>query len=296
MSRLVRYALTKYKINSFSVLSRPRSLWSYKIQNQQLLCFCRVTVRYARQKTDYISLIVVRGCTSHVTIIFIPRFTMKRSSAPSLNQKIPKVSKNSHTREASVRAPSQSKSIKLLPAQPSLTAPQLKALHYLLAAASYLSVLEGNTLSKAGLRDKCYQAYHGIDDDQVGVVRNFMDGTGRFEILWQNGRIHNGYGHLSGISHESIYAVIKKPTLKGLNDISGRQILEKGKLALQDAKKYLAYWNEFMINGCLPSGMNEENALHHVMKRAMEETSLELGNDEESGLFRHVVFNSPISL
>ena len=217
---------------------------------------------------------------AHAHIYSQSRFTMKRSSAPSLNQRIPKVTKTSHMREASGKG---SKAVKSASSSPSLTATQLKSLHYLLSAASYLSVLEGSTLSKAGLREKCYQAYHGINDDHVGVVKNFMDGTGRFEILWENGRFHNGYGNLSGLSYDSINSVIKKPTLKGSNNISGRQILEKGKLALQDAKKYLAYWNEFLVNGSLPSGMNEENALQHVMKRAMEETSTELGNDEDSG-------------
>lgn len=203
---------------------------------------------------------------AHAHIYSQSRFTMKRSSAPSLNQRIPKVTKTSHMREASGKG---SKAVKSASSPPSLTATQLKSLHYLLSAASYLSVLEGSTLSKAGLREKCYQAYHGINDDHVGVVKNFMDGTGRFEILWENGRFHNGYGNLSGLSYESI----------------NRQILEKGKLALQDAKKYLAYWNEFLVNGSLPSGMNEENALQHVMKRAMEETSTELGNDEDSGKY-----------
>ena len=32
----------------------------------------------------------------------------------------------------------------------------------------------------------------------------------------------------------------------------------------------------------MPSGMNEDNALQHVMKRAMEEQSLEIADDDES--------------
>ena len=83
-------------------------------------------------------------------------------------------------REASGKG---SKAIKSASSSPSLTTTQLKSLHYLLSAASYLPVLEGSTLSKAGLREKCYQAYHGINDDHVGVVKNFLDGTGRFEIF-----------------------------------------------------------------------------------------------------------------
>ena len=45
LSRHDRYGLTKYKMNSFSVLSQPRSLRSHKIQNEHLFCFCRVTAR-----------------------------------------------------------------------------------------------------------------------------------------------------------------------------------------------------------------------------------------------------------
>ena len=50
-----------------------------------------------------------------------------------------------------------------------------------------------------------------------------------------------------------------------------------------DAKKYLAYWMEFLVNGSMPSGMNEENALQHVLRRAQEESSSEIVEEDESG-------------
>lgn len=49
-----------------------------------------------------------------------------------------------------------------------------------------------------------------------------------------------------------------------------------------EAKKFLAYWMEFLVDGNMSSGMNEENALLYVLKRAMEEQSPEIADDEES--------------
>ena len=143
-------------------------------------------------------------------------------------------------------------------------------------------MLEGSTLNIAGIREKCSKTYHGYDEDHVGMAENFLDGRGRFNVLWDSGRIASGYGHLTGISRESINEVLFKPTLKGKNLITGRQILDKAKAALCEAKKFLAYWMEFLVDGNMPSGMNEDNALQHVMKRAMEEQSLEVADDDES--------------
>ena len=33
-----------------------------------------------------------------------------------------------------------------------------------------------------------------------------------------------------------------------------------------EAEKYLGYWMEFIVNGRLPNGMNEEKTLHYVLK------------------------------
>ena len=43
---------------------------------------------------------------------------------------------------------------------------------------------------------------------------------------------------------------------------------------MKEAKKYLAFWMEFLVDGSMPSGMTEVNALQHVMKRAADEMSL----------------------
>lgn len=38
---------------------------------------------------------------------------------------------------------------------------------------------------------------------------------------------------------------------------------------------------EFLVDGYMPSGMTEVNALQHVMKRAAEERSLECAEEDE---------------
>ena len=38
---------------------------------------------------------------------------------------------------------------------------------------------------------------------------------------------------------------------------------------------------EFLVDGSMPSGMTEVNALQHVMKRAAEEMSLECAEEDE---------------
>ena len=207
---------------------------------------------------------------------------MKHSAAPnSTNSFVSKRSKSSHSRPATAKPASHAKPVKYIPPPP-LTAKQQKSFHWLLSGASYISVLEGSTLNIAGIREKCSKTYHGYDEDHVGMAENFLDGRGRFNVLWDSGRIASGYGHLTGISRESINEVLFKPTLKGKNLITGRQILDKAKAALCEAKKFLAYWMEFLVDGNMPSGMNEDSALQHVMKRAMEEQSLEVADDDES--------------
>ena len=63
--------------------------------------------------------------------------------------------------------------------------------------------------------------------------------------------------------------------------INGRQILTKGKVAVKEAKKLLAFWMEYLINGKMPSGKNEHDALKYVIRRAREDTSVEVIDDDE---------------
>ena len=97
-----------------------------------------------------------------------------------------------------------------------------------------------------------------------------------------DGRIASGYGHLSGLTHAQLSHYIHVPTLSKRNLITGRQIHDKAKACILEAKKYLALWMEFLVDGEMPSGMNEDNALQFVMKRAVLLTSSEVvGDDDE---------------
>lgn len=198
---------------------------------------------------------------------------MKRSSAPSLRAK--------HKRQKTVRITA-----------PSLRKNQLKALQYLISAASYISVLSSGQMAGNKIRDYCYRFYHGYDEDNIGVAKMMLAGEGRFRVLWESSsstssadssRIANGFGCVSGLDKSTISRAISLSTLTGKKVIDGRQILDKAKAALLEAKKLLGYWMEFLYNGQFPSGMNEEDALQHVFNRAYEDQSLELedDNDEE---------------
>lgn len=205
---------------------------------------------------------------------------MKRSEAPSHSNLAGLLKKN---RDSQVKAEPRksSKVVKFVPSTP-LTAKQLKVFHYLLAAAAYTSVIEGNTENMAGIRESCFRNYHGYDEDHIGVVGNFLQENGRFGVLWDDEKvIRSGFGVISGLSYESISDLILRPTLKGRNLITGRQILDKARACLLEAKKYLAFWNEFLVDGQFPSGKNEEDAKDYVLKRALDETSPELVDDEE---------------
>ena len=163
---------------------------------------------------------------------------------------------------------------------PPINAKQQKAFHLLLSTAAYISVLEGNTDSTDGLRELCAKFYHGFDEDIIGVADSFLQGDGRFGVLWDDDVIAPGFGHLSGLSHAQLSYYIFRPTLSGNNLITGRQILEKARACLLEAKKMLALWVEFLIDGQMPSGMTEENALQHVLKRARALTSNEVVDED----------------
>ena len=102
---------------------------------------------------------------------------MKRSEAPShTNPSFKKKAKPDRLREVAVRMPPpQSKIVKILPTP--FNAKQLKSLQYLLSAAAYASILETLTTNTSGLREKCYNFYHGYDEDHIGVVKTFSPET-----------------------------------------------------------------------------------------------------------------------
>ena len=209
---------------------------------------------------------------------------MKRSAAPSNTHPsgVSKKMKPTKVVESSV-VKKEIKPLKVVAKSappPPINAKQQKAFHHLLSAAAYNSVLEGNTDSTEGLRELCARYYHGFDEDNIGVAASFLQGDGRFGILWDDDVIAPGFGHLSGLSHAQLSYYILRPTLKGKNLITGRQILEKARACLMEAKKMLALWIEFLIDGQMPSGMNEDNALQHVMKRARALTSNEVVEED----------------
>jgi hypothetical protein len=206
---------------------------------------------------------------------------MKRSGAPSNSRPSGASKKMKPTKVAeSAVVKKDLKPLAKSGPPPPITAKQQKAFHFLLSAAAYISVLEGNTDSTDGLREQCARFYHGFDEDNIGVAGNFLEGNGRFGVLWDDDVIKPGFGSLSGISHEQLSYYITRPTLSGKNLITGRQILDKARACLLEAKKMLALWQEFLIDGQLPSGMNEMNALQHVMKRARALTNSEVVDED----------------
>ena len=205
----------------------------------------------------------------HLDIACIIIYNMKRSSAPSSRAK-----------------PKRQKSLKIV-ATP-LKKNQLKSLHYLLSAASYITVLGCGQMAGKKIRDCCFKFYHGYDDDNIGVAKMMLAGQGRFRVLWESSssssgssRIANGFGCLSGLDKASISKAILMSTLSGGKLIDGRMILAKARTALLEAKKLLAFWMEFLNNGQFPSGTNEEDALQHVFNRAYSEISVELDDDND---------------
>ena len=102
---------------------------------------------------------------------------MKRSEAPShTNPFFKKKAKPDRLREVAIRMPPpQSKIVKILSTP--LNAKQLKSLQYLLSAATYASILETSTTNTSGLREKCYNFYHGYDKDHIGVGKISSPGT-----------------------------------------------------------------------------------------------------------------------
>ena len=114
----------------------------------------------------------------------------------------------------------------------------------------------------------------------------FLNGQGRYGILWETMNressdvIAEGFGPISGISRRSIEDVIRSPTLSGNKRINGRQLMSKAKVALREAKVLLGFWSEFTRNG-MPSGMDESDALKHVLNRAFQEKSAECDDNDD---------------
>ena len=193
---------------------------------------------------------------------------------------------------------------------PKLKANQLKIIQYLLSTASYVSVLQspptrGVTIKANMVKydlmivKHCFEKftmimfslkphryYHGEGNDQIGHVGMFLNGKGRYAVLWETMNSENsdviaeGFGPISGISRKSIEDVVRRSTLSGKKEIDGRQLLSKAKVALKDAKILLSYWYEFIRNG-MPSGKDETDALKYVLNRAFEERSQERDDDDE---------------
>ena len=137
-----------------------------------------VVVRRGRLQIEGIDVAEYRT----LNIALIPIESMKRSEAPShTNPSFKKKAKPDRLREVAVRMPPpQSKNVKI--SRTNLNDKQLKSLQYLLSAAAYASILETSTTNTSGLREKCYNYYHGYDEDHIGVVKNFLAGNDRFHI------------------------------------------------------------------------------------------------------------------
>lgn len=188
---------------------------------------------------------------------------MKRPVAPSHANPAFKKTKTINMREVPVDS---------VAVQP-LTAKQLMSFQYLLSAASY-SALDADSLETPELKRRLYGYYHGCDEDTTGgLVGDFLTGYGSFSVLWDSGRIAAGYGHLSGLSHESIKKVICRSKIDGKKLIPGRKILENADDTLYDAKRFLDFWMDFLVDGEMPRGKDEDDALRYVLRRCKEQES-----------------------
>ena len=60
-------------------------------------------------------------------------------------------------------------------------------------------------------------------------------------------------------------------TLSGSNVLDGRSIVKKAKAALAECRILLSFWMDFLFDGNMPSGKDEEDALEHVLEKAYAE-------------------------
>lgn len=82
----------------------------------------------------------------------------------------------------------------------------------------------------------------------------------------------------------SLIDIILRPTLRGQNLITGRQILDKARACVMEAKKLLGFWMEFLVDDHFPSGMSHDDASEYVLGRARDESSIEVDEDDAEGL------------
>ena len=185
---------------------------------------------------------------------------MKRPLAPSHAKPTVKKAKKTDMRDV----PKDS-----VAAQP-LTARQLKSFQFLISAASY-SAIDADSFETPELKRRLYGYYHGNDEDTTGgLVGDFLAGYGAFSVLWDSGRIAAGYGHLSGLSHERIKEVIHRSKVGGDKLLSGRKILENADDTLYYAKMFMEHWVDFLVDGEMPRGKDEDDALQYVVKTCRE--------------------------
>ena len=86
-----------------------------------------------------------------------------------------------------------------------------------------------------------WRVWHQIRLKHLGVVHNFLTGQGRSDVLWEDDRIARGFGDLSGLRRDRLDDSLRNATLRGAHILLGRQIFDKAKQAVCEAKKFLAY-------------------------------------------------------
>ena len=50
--------------------------------------------------------------------------------------------------------------------------------------------------------------------------------------------------------------------------------------AIAECKILLSFWIDFLVDGAMPSGMNEDDALQHVINKAYQENAADLDDDD----------------
>ena len=201
---------------------------------------------------------------------------MNKSAAPSARAK-------GNAAQSAMKEPKNTKKN----SDPPLKAKQLKLLQFLISAVSFLGVLESTQDNVRNIRNMCGKYYHGYDNDHVGHAKLFMDAKSRFKVLWENNHgerldyIADGFGPISGLARGSVEKVLTMTTLSGTKALDGRSILKKAKAAMVECRILLAYWMEFVINGVMPSGMNEEDALQFVLNKSYADKSNDLDDDDD---------------
>lgn len=139
--------------------------------------------------------------------------------------------------------------------EPPLKMKQLKAVHFLIAASCYISILESSQDNIRNIREMSGKFYHGDGEDVLGKAQDFLLGKFRFKVLWtdtfgeMSSVVSNGYGHLSGASRGSIKQVMCQSTLSGGNILDGRSIIKKAKSAIAECKILLSFWMGFWLMG-----------------------------------------------